>query len=76
MALIINPKKNQIQDRLSIDELFHRSINYKVFGSESYWRKKFNRSVKLDARPYVILAPKCNLFKVLLKGFDIRSLNN
>lgn len=27
------------------------------FGSSSYWRKKFNRTISKDARPYVILAP-------------------
>jgi len=27
------------------------------FGGVSYWKKKFNRKVKEDARPYVILAP-------------------
>lgn len=27
------------------------------FGSTSYWKKKFNRFIREDARPYVILAP-------------------
>ncbi len=27
------------------------------FGGESYWRKKFHRTIKREARPYVILAP-------------------
>ena len=27
------------------------------FGSASYWKKHFNRTIKRDARPYVILAP-------------------
>ena len=28
------------------------------FGGTSYWRKKFNRAIKDEARPYLILAPK------------------
>lgn len=28
------------------------------FGSESYWKKKFQRTIKEDARPLIILAPK------------------
>lgn len=28
------------------------------FGGESYWSKKFGRTIKVDARPYIILAPK------------------
>lgn len=78
-------------DRLTIDELFHRSQAYKsskefirffdfivkfdhysrfntmlvylqndavtFFGGTSYWRKKFNRGIKENARPYIILAP-------------------
>ncbi len=27
------------------------------FGGTSYWRKRFNRHIKEDARPYIILAP-------------------
>lgn len=27
------------------------------FGGVSYWKKKFNRTIKEDARPYIILAP-------------------
>jgi hypothetical protein len=27
------------------------------FGGESYWRKNFNRTIRREARPYVILAP-------------------
>lgn len=27
------------------------------FGGTSFWKKKFNRTIKEDARPYVILAP-------------------
>ncbi len=28
------------------------------FGGTSYWKKKFNRTIRRDARPYIILAPK------------------
>ncbi|MBN1184813.1 MAG: hypothetical protein JXB49_21180 [Bacteroidales bacterium] len=28
------------------------------FGGTSYWRKNFNRTIKKDAKPYIILAPK------------------
>lgn len=27
------------------------------FGGKSYWKKNFNRTIKEDARPYIILAP-------------------
>ena len=27
------------------------------FGGESYWKKKFDRTIKEDARPYIILTP-------------------
>lgn len=33
----------------------NRAVTF--FGGEAYWRKKFNRTVKEDARPYVIMAP-------------------
>lgn len=78
-------------DKLTIDELLHRSWSYKnskefikffdfiakfhhysrfntmlvylqneavtFFGGTTFWKKKFNRTIKVDARPYVILAP-------------------
>lgn len=28
------------------------------FGGRTFWKKKFNRNIKEDARPYIILAPK------------------
>lgn len=33
----------------------NRAVTF--FGGEDYWRKKFNRTIKEDARPYVIMAP-------------------
>lgn len=33
----------------------NRAVTF--FGGEGYWRKKFNRTIKEDARPYVIMAP-------------------
>ncbi|MBI9063874.1 MAG: ImmA/IrrE family metallo-endopeptidase [Marinilabiliaceae bacterium] len=33
----------------------NRAVTF--FGGEGYWQKKFSRSVKEDARPYIILAP-------------------
>lgn len=33
----------------------NRAVTF--FGGEAYWRKKFNRTIKEDARPYVIMAP-------------------
>ena len=83
--------KNYVNDKLTIDELFHRSNKYKdskefvkffnfiagfshysryntmlvylqnenvtFFGGTSFWKKKYNRIISEDARPYVILAP-------------------
>lgn len=33
----------------------NRAVTF--FGGEVYWRKKFSRTIKEDARPYVIMAP-------------------
>ncbi|SMO77696.1 protein of unknown function [Saccharicrinis carchari] len=33
----------------------NRAVTF--FGGESYWKKKFRRTIKEDARPYIILAP-------------------
>lgn len=33
----------------------NRAVTF--FGGEAYWRKKFKRTIKEDARPYVIMAP-------------------
>lgn len=34
------------------------------FGGVSFWKKKFNRTIKEDARPYVILAPMAPVMMV------------
>ncbi len=88
-------------DKLTIDELFKRSLKYQsseeffrffnfiarfhhysrfntmlvylqdesvtFFGGSTFWRKKFNRAVLEDARPYVILQP----FSPVMLVYDI-----
>lgn len=88
-------------DKLTIDELFHRSKKYKgskeffhffnfiasfkhysrfntmlvylqdasvtFFGGANFWQTKFNRYVKEDARPYLILQP----FSPVMLVYDI-----
>jgi len=88
-------------DKLTIDELFNRSLKYRgtqaffrfynfiarfshysrfntmlvyvqdesvtFFGGASYWLKKFNRTIKQDARPYVILKP----FSPVMLVYDV-----
>src|SRR4051794_7882086 len=34
------------------------------FGGTSFWKKKFNRTIKENARPYVILAPMAPVMMV------------
>ena len=79
------------EDKHAIDDLFHRSLNFKnseeylrffgfigkiihyshynamlvymqkddvyYFGTPGYWKKTFNRTVNVGARPYVIIVP-------------------
>ena len=37
--------------------VYIQNPNVTFFGGASYWKKKFTRTVKNDARPYIILAP-------------------
>jgi hypothetical protein len=37
--------------------IYLQNPNVAFFGGSSYWGKKFGRTIKEDARPYVILAP-------------------
>lgn len=84
-------QENNTIDRLTIDELFHRSLRHRgsiafmkffnfiagfshysrfntmlvylqnetvtFFGGTSFWKKKFKRTIRENARPYVIMAP-------------------
>lgn len=38
--------------------VFIQNEGVTFFGSRSFWRKKFSRSVKQDAKPHIILTPK------------------
>ncbi len=38
--------------------VYIQNKNVRFFGGITYWKKKFNRQVSEEARPYIILAPK------------------